>query len=297
MWAVGVRSFALPWGVFVRTAVAALALISCAPPVRVPTEVPELRAPAPTVAPRDPTHEPPDEPPRVEPQRSPALAGDPPYDRHDWPHWIDADHDCQDTRTEALVAASEIPVTFVDDDRCEVASGRWRCPYTDAVVTDPRKLDVDHLVPLAEAHRSGGARWSKQRKTEYANDLADREHLIVVLAHANRSKGSRTITEWLPDEPGFRCEYVEAWLRVKHRWQLAVAAEEAATAEAFLVRCRAGDVPALVRERIERVERPSAASHATCCRVCKAGKPCGDGCIAADKTCHKPTGCACGVAP
>jgi hypothetical protein len=40
----------------------------------------------------------------------------------------------------------------------------------------------------------------------------------------------------------------------------------------------------------------SAAAAATgyaCCRVCKAGKACGDSCIARDKTCHKGKGCAC----
>lgn len=30
-----------------------------------------------------------------------------------------------------------------------------------------------------------------------------------------------------------------------------------------------------------------------CCKVCSAGKACGDSCIAKDKVCHKGTGCAC----
>ncbi len=30
-----------------------------------------------------------------------------------------------------------------------------------------------------------------------------------------------------------------------------------------------------------------------CCRVCRTGKPCGDSCIARDKTCNKAGGCAC----
>jgi len=30
-----------------------------------------------------------------------------------------------------------------------------------------------------------------------------------------------------------------------------------------------------------------------CCTTCKVGKACGDGCIAADKVCSKPVGCAC----
>jgi hypothetical protein len=31
----------------------------------------------------------------------------------------------------------------------------------------------------------------------------------------------------------------------------------------------------------------------TCCRVCSAGKPCGNTCIAANRTCRQPPGCAC----
>jgi hypothetical protein len=30
-----------------------------------------------------------------------------------------------------------------------------------------------------------------------------------------------------------------------------------------------------------------------CCKVCRTGKACGDSCIAADKVCHKGSGCAC----
>jgi hypothetical protein len=32
---------------------------------------------------------------------------------------------------------------------------------------------------------------------------------------------------------------------------------------------------------------------AKCCKVCTKGKPCGDTCIAQDKTCHVGPGCAC----
>lgn len=30
-----------------------------------------------------------------------------------------------------------------------------------------------------------------------------------------------------------------------------------------------------------------------CCKICKAGKACGDSCISAEKECHKGAGCAC----
>lgn len=30
-----------------------------------------------------------------------------------------------------------------------------------------------------------------------------------------------------------------------------------------------------------------------CCKICRKGKACGDTCIARDKDCHEPPGCAC----
>jgi hypothetical protein len=78
------------------------------------------------------------------------------YERTAWKHWIDEDKDCQNTRDEVLIEESEIPVCFKTDRKCKVTSGRWADPYTDEVFTDPKELDVDHMVPLQNAHRSGG---------------------------------------------------------------------------------------------------------------------------------------------
>lgn len=32
---------------------------------------------------------------------------------------------------------------------------------------------------------------------------------------------------------------------------------------------------------------------ASCCKVCRAGKACGNSCIAKDRNCYQPPGCAC----
>ncbi len=253
------------------------------PPVTVPQPKPGRE---PDAAPRDPT--------------APVA-----FDRGAWPHWVDADGDCQDTRTEVLVAESEIPVEFTDRRRCVVAKGRWRCPYTDRTVTDPRQLDVDHLVPLAHAHAAGASTWARERRDAFANDLSDPDHLVAVMAAANRSKGARTVVQWLPSEPGFRCEYIAAWRRIKRRWALAELDDERAAIDDALRLCAAKDVPELPdaagrspkSQDAAQDPGPTAAprgkSPAQCCRVCKAGKPCGDACISASRTCHQPPGCAC----
>ncbi|MER7468905.1 hypothetical protein [Streptomyces sp. NPDC097981] len=58
----------------------------------------------------------------------------------------------------------------------QVASrpGSWRSPYDDVVVTDAARLDVDHFVPLAEVHDSGGYAWDAARREAYANDQRPR---------------------------------------------------------------------------------------------------------------------------
>ena len=160
-----------------------------------------------------------------------------PYARELWPHWDDADHDCQNTRNEVLIAESLEPVTFADGHHCKVAHGRWRCPYTGRVFTDPHELDVDHLVPLAEAHASGGNRWTRRRRQAYANDLRDPNHLVAVYRGANRATGAHAPDAWLPAERGSWCWYAAAWKHVKTRWALTMRKPEREALQRLLAHC------------------------------------------------------------
>ncbi len=161
----------------------------------------------------------------------------PRYDRADWRHWTDADGDCQDTRQEVLVAESASRVTYGDDRQCRVEAGRWWDPYTGAVLTDPGDLDIDHLVPLANAHRSGGWTWSQERKRLFANDLGYGAHLIAVTASANRAKGAKGPEEWRPPDESYWCRYATDWARVKRAWDLTVTAAEAVALREMLQTC------------------------------------------------------------
>jgi hypothetical protein len=137
------------------------------------------------------------------------------YDRGLFRLWVDADGDCQDTRDEVLAAESTIAVSG-----CEITRGRWVSYYDRRVWRNSSDVDIDHLVPLAEAWDSGARRWNAGTRERYANDLGDRRTLGAVTDNVNQSKGDQDIREWRP-QYGV-CRYVREWTVVKTRWSLRV---------------------------------------------------------------------------
>ena len=127
------------------------------------------------------------------------------YDRAAWPHWTDADGDCLDARHEVL-ASESLGRARLSRDGCSVVAGLWRDPFTGETVTDPGALDVDHLVPLQEAHDSGGWAWDRERRAAFANDLGDPRSLAAVRSEANRAKSAQGPEDWLPPDPSHRCQ-------------------------------------------------------------------------------------------
>ena len=159
-----------------------------------------------------------------------------------------------------------------------VESGRWWDPYTGAVLTDPGDLDVDHLVPLANAHRSGGWAWSEERKRLFANDLGYGAHLIAVTASANRAKGARGPEEWRPPDQSYWCEYATAWSRVKRAWDLTVTHVEAMALREMLKTCdgpvnfeATGELPVAVP--VAPQPPPAVGTYASCDEAEAGGEP------------------------
>jgi hypothetical protein len=73
------------------------------------------------------------------------------YDRDRFPHWITITGACN-TR-EQVLKRDGTGVTV--NSSCAATSGTWRSPYDGATWTNPSDVDIDHMVPLAEAWSSG----------------------------------------------------------------------------------------------------------------------------------------------
>lgn len=149
-----------------------------------------------------------------------------PYNRKDWPHWIDLDGDCQNTRQELLIATSKVSVQFKDSRHCTVIYGKWYEFYTGKTFTKASDVDIDHIVPLAHAHRHGADKWTKAQRRTFANDF---ENLLVVSDSANRSKSDQAPNEWLPPLKSNWCEYGKRWTRIKDKYGLWYSQQERIT--------------------------------------------------------------------
>ena len=159
------------------------------------------------------------------------------YDRDDYAPrgWDDADGDGCNTREEVLIAEA-ISLRGATAS-CRPVDGVWRSWFDGRRLTDTGEVEIDHLVPLAEAHRSGAARWSAAAKRAFANDLSRTESLAAVSAESNRDKSDSDPAEWRPPVQDVWCRYAREWIAVKIAWRLSTDHDEAAALRKMLATC------------------------------------------------------------
>ena len=145
------------------------------------------------------------------------------YKREQFKHWVGVGNGC-DSRKAVIISEATVKPTV--DKKCAITGGKWLSIYDNATVTEAGKLDVDHMVPLAEAWDSGAQAWDAKKREMYANDQLDPRHLIAVTGPSNRSKSDRDPAEWLPTNKPYTCEYLTNWVSVKVRWSLSVDKKE-----------------------------------------------------------------------
>ncbi|AJC60353.1 HNH endonuclease family protein [Streptomyces sp. 769] len=154
------------------------------------------------------------------------------YSRAKFPHWINQYGKC-DTREVVLARDGE---DVKQDEECRAISGTWFSEYDAEVFHNARQLDIDHVVPLANAWRSGADTWTTPERRKFANDLVHSQ-LIAVSARSNRSKGDQSPDQWAPPRHAYWCTYARAWTDVKHVYHLNVTEPEKAKLTEMLDTC------------------------------------------------------------
>ena len=156
------------------------------------------------------------------------------YKRTAFKHWIDVDKNGCNTRAEVLIEeAIEKPKI---GSKCKLTGGKWLSAYDGKTITNASQLDVDHMVPLAEAWRSGAWKWTALQRQAYANDLENSEALIAVTLSTNRSKSDKDPSLWMPSND--QCTYIQNWISVKAKYSLTVDTKEAAKLNSLISTCQ-----------------------------------------------------------
>ncbi|BAU82906.1 HNH endonuclease family protein [Streptomyces laurentii] len=154
------------------------------------------------------------------------------YSRDLFPHWITQSGTCN-TR-ETVLKRDGVNVTT--DANCAATGGSWYSEYDGATWTAASDLDIDHVVPLAEAWRSGASSWTTPQRQAFANDLT-RPQLIAVTDNVNQAKGDKDPAQWMPSRTAYRCTYVRMWVQVKYYYNLSIDSAEKSALQSTLNGC------------------------------------------------------------
>ena len=157
-----------------------------------------------------------------------------PYDRSEFPHWDDEDGDGMNTRLEILSLEKVGNVGWYSR-----WDGEW---YAGEGGLSAPRFDIDHIVSLKEAWRSGADEWSARDKDTLADDMLN---LTAVTASSNRSKGAKDASEWLPSEASGKCYLLIRVIQVKTKWSLSIDQDEYTALKELTESCgpRIPDIP------------------------------------------------------
>lgn len=153
--------------------------------------------------------------------------------------WIDVDKNGCNTRQDILRRDLR-KIIYANNYDCRIDSGILYDPYTGKTVNYKRgpktseAVQIDHVVALANAWRTGAQHWNLIKRTQLANDPIN---LIAVDGEANQLKGSQDASSWLPSNRKFRCEYVARQIAVKARYGLFVTKNEKESMQKVLLNC------------------------------------------------------------
>ncbi|MFF2851452.1 HNH endonuclease family protein [Streptomyces sp. NPDC058001] len=154
------------------------------------------------------------------------------YSRDLFPHWITQSGTCNTREVVLKRDGSNVQ----QDSSCAAVSGTWYSEYDGATWSAASDVDIDHVVPLSEAWKSGANSWTTAKRQGFANDLT-RPQLIAVTDSVNQSKGDKDPAAWLPSRTSYRCTYARMWVHVKYYYNLTVDSAEKSALQSILNGC------------------------------------------------------------
>lgn len=154
------------------------------------------------------------------------------YSRDLFPHWNTVSGACNTRETVLRRDGSGV----VTDSSCQPTSGSWYSPYDGATWSLASDVDIDHIVPLSNAWRTGASGWTQARRTQFANDLGNPQ-LIAVTDNVNQAKGDQSPATWKPSRTTYWCTYAKMWVHTKYRYALTVNSAEKSALVTMLDRC------------------------------------------------------------
>ena len=135
-----------------------------------------------------------------------------------------------------------------------VASGTWKIAYTGETLSFDSKediaknLQIDHIIPVAYAHRHGAASWDQDKKEEFYNDFGEDApeswgenktidypkvgNLIVSDAKSNIAKSDAGPSKWMPANPDYVLTYCEKWVKIAQTYGISLSQADVDTIKA-----------------------------------------------------------------
>lgn len=136
------------------------------------------------------------------------------YNRKDYKHWINLSDGWNIREEVLLVYGTEVEVA-----NNKILSGTWFDYYTNKELKSPKKIDIDHVIPLKLANKMGASNFTPEQKIQFANDL---DNLVVTYNRVNRAKSDKGPSEWKPENSESAKMYAEKFVEIAYKYGLTI---------------------------------------------------------------------------
>lgn len=154
---------------------------------------------------------------------------------------VEYGHNGCDTRNDILRRDISDALIKEGTHGCVVLSGTLHDPYSGQDIAFQRGRDtssavqIDHVVPLADAWQKGAQLLTPEQRRDFANDP---RNLLAVDGGLNQQKSAGDAATWLPPNKGFRCEYAQRIVEVRAAYGLWTTEAEHAALDRLLRACQ-----------------------------------------------------------